>query len=360
MIRIWFDVLTPKQALFCAKIAEKLPSKNFAISYTTRDYSEVTEKLNQLGITAEIIGRHGGADIYEKLLASAERVVTLAKHVQTLKPDIAFAFASPESARVAFGLGLPYFTANDSPHSRFVAKLTIPFALKLFTPWFMINAWKSQDVPAHKIIPYHSLDPVAWLDNFTPEPQVLKDLGLTPESEFVVIRPEEAQASYLQGLAEEASPVTTPVISRILEEFPDIAIVVLCRYPTQRKAMRTRFGNQIILPDGVVDAPSLLTSALLLVGAGGTMNQEASLLGVPVISSYPGTELETERFLTKKQLLYRVPDPLKAAEKAAEILAHRTQFLQDHQVRSRKLMSEMENPSEVISAALVTYTEKRQ
>lgn len=358
MTHIWFDVLTPKQALFCAKIAERLLPLGFTISYTTRSYAEATEKLELLGIQAEIIGKHGGAGVYEKLLASAERVVALAKHVKTINPDIAFAFASPESARVAFGLGIPYFTANDSPHSRFVAQLTIPFALKLFTPWFMESTWKKHDVPAHKIIPYHGLDPVAWLEEFTPDPQVLRELGLTPDSEFVVIRPEEAQASYLHGIAEEASPVTNPVITRILDEFPDIDVVVLCRYPIQREAMRKRFGNQIILPDGVVDAPSLLASAVLLVGAGGTMNQEASLLGVPVISCHPGVELDIERFLIKKRLLYRLADPYKAAEKAIEILAHHDQFLQDHQARSEKLKREMENPSQVISARLIAYTEK--
>ena len=360
MTRIWFDVLTPKQALFCMKIGEKLPSKKFTITYTTRDYSEATEKLDLLGIQAEVVGRHGGADIYEKLLASAERVVSLAKHIQIIKPDIAFAFASPESARVAYGLGIPYFTANDSPHSQFVAQLTIPFAMKLFTPWFMESTWKNQDVPAHKIVPYHGLDPVAWLDDFTPNPQVLEKLGLTPTSDFVVIRPEEAQASYLHGLAEEVSPVTNPVITRILEEFPEISVVVLCRYSIQREAMRKRYGNRIILPEGVVDAPSLLASALLLVGAGGTMNQEASLLGIPVISCYPGEELDTERFLTKRRLLYRLSDPLKAAEKAVEILTHRDQFSDEHRARSQKLMREMENPSEVISATLVAYTKKTQ
>ena len=124
--------------------------------------------------------------------------------------------------------------------------------------------------------------------------------------------------------------------------------------------MRKRYGNRIILPEGVVDAPSLLASALLLVGAGGTMNQEASLLGIPVISCYPGEELDTERFLTKRRLLYRLSDPLKAAEKAVEILTHRDQFSDEHRARSQKLMREMENPSEVISATLVAYTKKTQ
>ncbi|MFX0169921.1 MAG: DUF354 domain-containing protein [Candidatus Hodarchaeota archaeon] len=358
MTRIWFDVLTPKQALFCLKIAERLGTSDFDIRYTTRRYAEVTEKLSLLGIPADVVGRHGGAGVYEKLLASADRVVALAKYVHDLAPDIAFAFASPESARVAFGLGIPYFTANDSPHSRFVAQLTIPLALKLFTPWFMKNTWKAQGVPSQKIISYHGLDPVAWLEKFTPNIQVFNDLGLDPDSEYVVIRPEEAQASYLHGIANEISPLINPVITTITEEFSHIAVVVLCRYAAQREVMRQKFGNRIILPDGVIDAPSLLASAILLVGAGGTMNQEASLLGVPVISCYPGAELETERYLIKNHLLYRIPDPVKAAKKTTEILTNRDQFLKVHKERAQKLMKQMENPVDVITTHLLAYTEK--
>lgn len=353
MLRIWFDPLTPKQALFCQKIANRFAVENFDIVYTTRDYPEAVGRLELLGIHAEVIGRHGGADRYEKLLASGERVVELAKYIQKVKPDIGFAFASPESARVAYGLGIPYYTANDSPHSQFVAHLTIPFAETLFTPWIMLQSWHELGIPKHKIVHYHGLDPVAWLEDFTPNPEVLTELGLEPSSEYVVIRPEEAQASYLHGLADEANPVTNPVISKIVDVFPELAIIVLCRYKNQREAIRKRYGNHIIMPDKVVDAPSLLSSSILLVGAGGTMNQEASLLGVPVISCYPGGLLETEELLMEKQLLYRLPDSNQAAEKAIEIIKNKEKYLQGHHDRAQKLLKEMENPAEVISSHIL-------
>ncbi len=359
MTRIWFDVLTPKQALFCHKIAEQIETANIEVMYTTRDYSEVIGKLEILGIRAEIVGRHGGAGLYEKLLASAERVVGLTKYLHKFLADLSFAFASPESARVAFGLGIPYFTANDSPHSHYVAKLTIPYAITLFTPWIMKNAWQKLEIPINKIRPYHGLDPVAWLKDFTPDYSVLSDFGLEPETGFVVIRPEEVQASYLHGIGTEEDSVINPVIKRISETFPDLPIIVLCRYPNQRKAMQRQFGSKIILPEGVVDAPSLISSALLLVGAGGTMNQEASLLGVPVISCYPGNQLETERYLIREQLLYRLVEPEDAANKAVEILKNRTKYLRTHRVRAKKLMQQMENPAEIIASHLMTFIEEK-
>ncbi len=359
MTRIWIDPLTPKQALFCSKIGNRFEAAGFEVIYTTREYSQVTGKLNLLEISAQIIGKHGGAGLYEKLLASAERVVELAKYVKSINAELAFSFASPEGARVAYGLGIPYFTANDSPHSRFVAQLTIPFAITLFTPWIMEEAWLELGIPKHKIISYHGLDPVAWLHDFKPDPQALNKLGLDANSEFVVIRPEEAQASYLHGQTDEISPVTNPVIKAIEKEHSDLQIVVLCRYPEQRRAIQDRFGDKIILPETVVDATSLLSSAQLLVGAGGTMNQEAALLGTPVISCFPGNHLITDRYLAKKTLLYRLVDPVEAAQKAVEILQNRKQYLSEHNERAQKLMEQMENPAEIIFSKILAYYKEK-
>lgn len=358
MTKIWFDVLTPKQTLFCNMIAQGLVAEGYEIAYTTRQYPEVQGTLARLGLEAAVVGRHGGGNRFEKLLASAERVVELARHVKKMKADVAFAFASPESARVAFGLGIPYFTANDSPHSYFVAKLTIPFAEVLFTPWFMKQAWQKLDVPTRKIIPYRGLDPVAWLQDFAPNKTVLDSLGIDYETDYVIIRPEEVQASYLSGRVDEQNPVTIPVIERILAEFPNLQIIVLCRYTDQRADMRRRFGNQIIVPEKVVDAPSLISMSTLLVGAGGTMNQEACLLGIPVISCYPGNQLEVERFLIKEKLLYRIKDPIKAADKTEEILKNRQKYHTVHSERANKLLAKMENPAQVITSYILEYNTK--
>jgi predicted glycosyltransferase len=356
--RIWFDVLTPKHVLFCHALAPYFEKAAYEVSYTTREYAEVQGQVALLGVKATVVGRHGGADRFDKLAASAERVVALAHQVKKLQPDLAFAFASPESARVAYGLGIPYFTANDSPHSRFVAQLTIPFAETLFTSWFLKPAWRRLNVPLEKIVPYRALDPVAWLRGFMPDKKTLAGLGIGQRADYVVVRPEETQASYLSNLANIEEPVITPVIERILDAFPDLPVVALCRYNQQRKALQSHFGGRIILPPGVVNGPSLVASATLVVGAGGTMNQEACLLGVPVISCYPGAELQVEKFLVKERLLYRIPEPVQAGEKAVEILHNRHRYQTTHLQRASRLLSGMENPAEVISAWILKKQEQ--
>ncbi|MCQ8905149.1 MAG: DUF354 domain-containing protein, partial [Methanothermobacter sp.] len=57
-----------------------------------------------------------------------------------------------------------------------------------------------------------------------------------------------------------------------------------------------------------VDTFSLMKRCDLVIGAGGTMNREAALLGTPVISCYPGKPLSVDRFYIDNGLMYRSTD----------------------------------------------------
>jgi len=85
------------------------------------------------------------------------------------------------------------------------------------------------------------------------------------------------------------------------------------------------------------------------------MNQEAALMGIPVISCYPGNQLEVERFLIKEKLLYRILDSGRASDKAEEILKNRQQFHEKHSKRANKLFAKMENPAKVIASYILKY-----
>ena len=102
-MRIWIDILTPKQALFFAPLAHYLTEKGHEVILTTREYPEAEAVLRMLELDAQTVGRHGGETLVGKLEASAERVLKLAAYVVEKAPDAAVCFASPECARVALG-----------------------------------------------------------------------------------------------------------------------------------------------------------------------------------------------------------------------------------------------------------------
>src|SRR5436309_2951536 len=62
--------------------------------------------------------------------------------------------------------------------------------------------------------------------------------------------------------------------------------VVLPRTPQQRAEVEQLDLPSLVLPDGPIDAQSLIALADLVVSAGGTMNREAVALGTPVYTTY--------------------------------------------------------------------------
>jgi predicted glycosyltransferase len=65
----------------------------------------------------------------------------------------------------------------------------------------------------------------------------------------------------------------------------------------------------VILPDGAVDAQSLIALADLVVSAGGTMNREAAALGVPVYTTYGGRLGGVDEELIRDGRLKPLTDP---------------------------------------------------
>ena len=68
----------------------------------------------------------------------------------------------------------------------------------------------------------------------------------------------------------------------------DVHAVVLPRTAAQREFIEGLELPSLIVPQGAVEAQSLIALADLVVSAGGTMNREAAALGTPVYTTYGG------------------------------------------------------------------------
>jgi len=283
-------------------------------------------------------------------LSSAKRVLALTHIINNLKPNLSVAFASPEAARVSFGLRIPHFTVNDSPHSRAVALLTLPLSTKLFTPKVIpVKEWIKLGVPYENIVQYSALDPLAWLKSFTPSSLVLHELGLERTKPILIFRLEEAFASYLLDRTSGQESVVTPIIQHLLEKYgTQIQIVAMPRYEQQISAIKKTFRNKITVPTKAIDGPSLIYFSSLFIGAGGTMTAEAALLGVPAISCYPAEPTFVEKFLIKEKLVSRITDPKHVLKKITQILKDPEKVRKSGEHRSKKLISQMEDPIDVI------------
>src|SRR2546428_10500372 len=102
-MKVWIDVLTPKHALFFEPLYRDLARDGHELLLTTRTYREAEEALELKRLPFHVVGEHGGATRYGKLLASGRRVVKLAQLIENWSPDTAVSFSSPNATLAASG-----------------------------------------------------------------------------------------------------------------------------------------------------------------------------------------------------------------------------------------------------------------
>ena len=334
-MKIWIDILTPKQLLFSEPIIEKLGKKN-RILCTSRDYEEVSKLAKIRNFNLIFIGKHGGGNKNSKLKAGIKRMEKLAKKIESFSPDLVISFCSPEAARISFGLGIKHIAFCDSPHAEAVMKLTLPLIQKLLTPYIIPKKEFSKfGISQKNIIPYKSIDAAVTVKRKIDERVKLPFEN--NDKKNILIRIEEEEAAYTQK-----SNKIIPIIENIVSKFSEENIVILGRYSKQIQNIQKKVGKKAKVVKMSFDGKHLLKNADVFIGSGGTMTAESALMGVPTIS-YNAVPNIIENFLVKKQLVKRETNPKKVSREITKIFESKKQL---NQQKSKKILNEMEDPIE--------------
>jgi len=337
----WLEALTPKQAQLMIEIKGRLEKAGWRVVITTRKHDYTLGIFRLKKVKPVVIGVYGGASLEGKLYSSLYRSKKLLDYISKLdeKPRVHISFSSPDAVRVAFGLGIKIILLNDTPHSIYVNRLTLPLADKILIPKAIPKEAFTYAVPSNRLVQYEGVDEVSWIKKLKPKTSVLRKLGLNRRDEIVVIRSEEVKASYYPKLMEIP---TIKVLSEIYGR-NELKIVYFARYPDQKKLISERFPK-VIIPKRAVDAPSLIAYSRLVVTGGGTMAREGALLGVPSISLFPA-KLHVNEWLSAKGFplwhFRRVED---AVEMIDKILDEPDKF----RVDTSRMLMELEDPVEVL------------
>ncbi len=355
-MKVWIDINTPKQARFFLPVIRALEKDLDEVFVTTRVYPQATQMLELLKVEAEVIGFHGGADLKSKLVADSKRIIDLAERIVSIQPDALLSFVSPTAARVAFGLKIPHVTCSDSPHSFWVSKLVLPLVDYLISSKYIpLDFWTKYGISADRIITYNALDQAAWVRGFTPDPSVPEQAGIPPDytGPIVTLRLEEAQASYLLGKVEEEKPSLLPLINHLASNHSEVQVFLLARYPDQARILTSLYKKNpnIHIISQVIDTTSLIAQSTLFIGAGGTMNAEAMLLGIPAIMTF-NDSLIVYDWLIKKNYIRWIKDENTLRSTVDQILADPQQERAKAQTNAKALLTKMEDPSNSILTTL--------
>lgn len=335
-MRIWFDVLTPKQVVFFEPMVRRLRRKHKVLC-TSRRYREAAALARLRGLKVEQVGRHGGADPASKLAAGLSRARALAGRVREFEPDCAVSLCSPEAARVAFGLGVKHVAFSDAPHAEAVMRLSVPLVQRLLVPWFIPKSeYTRYGIPPNLISKYRAIDG-AWTAARKARGPRLRGIGQT-----VLVRAAEVEASYMRG-RDSAGAIAAAIASA----HPKLRVVVLARYAEQARQLRAQLRGRARVLQMSYDGRALLDDCDLFVGSGGTMTSEAALSGIPTIS-YEGSPNPTEKYLVRRKLVARERDSARIAAMVERMVKTSAKC----EARAAREVSRMEDPYLALCRAL--------
>jgi len=330
-LKIWIDILTPKQLLFSEPIVEKLGKKH-NILCTSREYEEVSKlaKIRHFGLV--FVGKHGGGNKKNKLKASIERINKLSKKIQKFEPEVVISFGSPEAARISFGLGIKHIMFCDSPHANAVMRLTLPLLIPYVIPK---KEFSKYGINEKDIVQYKAIDAVVTMQREINEK--IASPFKNNNKKNILIRIEEEEASYTSK-----SNKITPIIQKIANDFKDENIIVLGRYTKQIINLQKVIDSKVKIVKMSFDGKYLLNNTDIFIGSGGTMTAESALMGIPTIS-YNAVPNIVENFLVKKHLVKRETNPSKISNHIKKIFELNNN---QEQKRAKKIVKEMEDPIE--------------
>jgi hypothetical protein len=152
------------------------------------------------------------------------------------------------------------------------------------------------------LIKYPGLKEQVYLGGFKPDKTVLNELKLKVGAKIVVVRPEPFTAAYYHSKENKLLDVLDALV-----KVKNLKIVLIARDKEQNKFYSERYINQVIIPSKVIDVPSLICFSSLVISAGGTMNREAVVLGVPVASYYNEKLLSVDKWIVDKGYMLHMP-----------------------------------------------------
>jgi uncharacterized protein len=318
-VRVWVDLANSPQPILFEPIVRELERHGHDVVISTRDHAQTLDLTRQRWPDAVLVGGSSPRSRAAKLGSIAGRARGLAAFARTHRPAIAVSHNSYAQALAARALGIPCVTAMDYEHQpanhvafRCAQRVLVPGA-------FPERRLRAQGARRGKVWRYEGLKEEIYLHDFTPDAGVLSELGLTESERFVVARPSPAGATYHQF----DNPVFDQALDRIVEG-TDLRVVLLARRPDDARGLRAA-EDRIIVPERPVDARSLVYFSAALLGAGGTMNREAALIGVPTLSVYAGRLAAVDRELVREGRLHLLADDPSELDRRLDSLGDPTQ-----------------------------------
>jgi predicted glycosyltransferase len=313
------------------------------VTITTREKDVATDLLDAYGFAYDIVSkaRRGTLGLVRELFEHDYGVLRAAKRHHS-KILIGTSVSITHVAPLIGGISV-VFNEDDATVAKTFVRLSYPFADKIVTP-----AVLNED-HGKKHITYEGFQKLAYLhpNHFTPDPQVLGKLGLTPGDPYFILRFVSHKAAHDKG--EFGMHLNLQLkITHLLRQHGQVFITSEAPLHHKLEPYRIKIDPSEI--------HSVMAFAKIFIGDSQSMNVEAAILGVPSlrINSFADRCSILQELENKYQLTYAYfPNQEK------EIFKKINLWLSDENLRSKweQKRQQMLNDKIDVTAWMVDYIE---
>jgi uncharacterized protein len=300
-MRVWIDLANSPHVPLFEPVVDRLRAAGHGVVLTARDHAQTVALARECWPEVKVIGGESPGGKRAKAAGIARRAAALRSYARSARPGVALSHGSYAQALAARSLRVPTVTMMDYEHQP-ANHLSFRLAQRVIVPEaFPEQALRRFGARNGKVVRYPGFKEELYLAGFQPDPAVLDELGLDRGDVVAVMRPPPDGALYHR----DGNSVFDDLVDRARAQ-EGVQIVVLPRMREQVERYRSLPG--VVVPERPVDGSSLVGCADLMVGAGGTMNREASLLGTPTYTVFAGRLAALDQQLLDEGRLFDLRD----------------------------------------------------
>ena len=281
-MRIWIDIVNSPHVLFFQPIIEELTKLGHTVDITAREYAQTVGMLDELNMEYTLIGTHAGAKLSKKMFEVIKRSTKLVTYSKNKKFDLALTFNSASlviAAAVQRIRSIVFMDYEFQPLNH----LTFRLSDRVVTPLCFPDEALRKFNAVGKTLKYDGLKEEVYLNERCSGRNPLKYLGLQDDKVIIIVRPPATMALYHRF----TNDLFYDAVQYLLEDEKTI-MIAFPRSKDQQEIFKSLSKLNLVVPEKPCDGRDLLHYADMVLSAGGTMNREAGVLGVPAYTIFKG------------------------------------------------------------------------
>lgn len=290
-MKIWIDIVNSPHVLFFKPIIEELTKRGHSVSITAREYAQTTGLLDEFKMPYTLIGAHAGAKLSKKLIGVLRRSSQLVSYSKNRRFDLALTFNSASlvvAAAIQRIASMVFMDYEYQPLNHLTFRLTDKVVIPQCFPDEALTKFNAVE----KAVKYEGLKEQVYLSDFRTYENPLQELNIDSSKVVVIARPPATMALYHRF----ENDLFYDVIEHLLKD-KKITMIAFPRSKEQKMFLESFGYTSLFIPPKPVDNRSLLHHTDLVISAGGTMNREAGVMGVPAYTVFKGMIGAADRYL---------------------------------------------------------------